>query len=341
MKVEIAESLTLSWLRHVQGCVVTQMNWKPSPTWEIVRERELSQAFDAVRSLAGQAIGERIFKNGDFRQFLRQTEIDALGLRLSDGVGTSAVIAVDTAFHDNGLQYGDADETVGRVLKKLLRAAFALEAYVDAGEARVVFATPKMAEPIRERIARQLAMLEAVLARQVALMMPRMRFRIIANEDFSNEILQPVLERADAVADTSELFMRAQQLLKLCDAAPRTCSSRPWAERPVQSTAEAGDRIGEHVRMTIAELAATGRLTPEVVGKLLDRRYCKATFNLGLPFLKAVDPAVALSRQRIDHRGYGRYWKQPLGIGGHEFLMCSQWFVQQRDAFDRWARELR
>ena len=180
-----------------------------------------------------------------------------------------------------------------------------------------------MAQPIRERIGRQLAILEAVLARQVALAMPRMRFRVIANEDFSHEILQPVLERAEAVADTSELFMRAQQLLKLCDAAPLTRSSRPWAERAVQPTAEAGDRIGEHVRMTMAELATTGRLTPEVVGKLLDRRYCKATFNLGLPFLKAVDPAMALSRQGIDDRGYVRYWKRPLRIGGHEFLMCN------------------
>jgi hypothetical protein len=74
--------------------------------------------------------------------------------------------------------------------------------------------------------------------------------------------------------------------------------------------------------------------------RLLDPRYCKAKFNLGLAFLKPVDQKIPLSRQRIDSNGYGRYWQRPLRIGGHEFLMCSQWFGWQRDAFDRWVRDL-
>jgi hypothetical protein len=49
-------------------------------------------------------------------------------------------------------------------------------------------------------------------------------------------------------------------------------------------------KIGVHVRTTMKELASADRLSPAVVGKLLDARYCKATFNLGLPFLKVVDP---------------------------------------------------
>jgi hypothetical protein len=55
------------------------------------------------------------------------------------------------------------------------------------------------------------------LAEQRGSAMPRMRFRVIANAEFSNEILVPVLNQVDAVADTSELFMCAQQLLRLCD----------------------------------------------------------------------------------------------------------------------------
>ena len=203
MKVEIAESVIMSWLRHAQGCVVTQMNWKPSPTWAVARERELTQAFDAVRSFASEAIGVQIFTRGEFRQFLRQTEIDVLGLRLADGTGAPAVIAVETAFHENGLQYGSADETIGRVLKKLIRAAFALEAYVDAGEAAVIFATPKMAEPIRRGVQQHLAQLESLLSRQANLAIHRMSFRIIANEEFASEVLEPVLSQVDAVADGS------------------------------------------------------------------------------------------------------------------------------------------
>ena len=31
MKLEVGESLSLSWLRHVRGCQVVQLNWKISP----------------------------------------------------------------------------------------------------------------------------------------------------------------------------------------------------------------------------------------------------------------------------------------------------------------------
>jgi hypothetical protein len=88
----------------------------------------------------------------------------------------------------------------------------------------------------------------------------------------------------------------------------------------------------------MAQLAASE--TERIIGDLLDPRYCKARFNLGHPFLKPVDQNVPISTQRLDRNGYGRYWKRPLKIGGHEFLMCSQWFVWQRDAFDAWVRDL-
>ena len=340
MKIEICQSLIFSWLRHVQGCVVTQTSWKPSPTWGVARECELTEAFEAIRSFANQHIGVQIFKNGDFDQFIRQAEIDVLGVRGEQDAGGPGVIAVDSAFHEYGLQYGNADETIGRVLKKLIRAAFAIEAYLDVADASIVFATPKMAEAVRGDIQRHLATLELRLAEQRSSAIPRLRFRIIANADFSNNILAPVLEQRDAVADTSELFMRAQQLMRLCHIDQRN-HSFPAAIDPVaRANSEEGRRIGEHVRTTMAALAASGRLSARTVGNLLDPRYCKARFNLGLPFLRPVDRAVPLSRQRIDANGYSRYWKQPLRIGDHEFLMCSQWFVWQRNAFDNWVRDL-
>jgi hypothetical protein len=90
----------------------------------------------------------------------------------------------------------------------------------------------------------------------------------------------------------------------------------------------------------MAALAASGRLTARIVGDLLDARYCKARFNLGHPFLKPVEQSVPLSKQRMDGNGSGRYWKRPLKVANHEFLICSQWFVWQRDAFDNWVREI-
>ena len=66
MKIEIGEFLILSWLRHVRGCVVTQMNWSPSPAWTVARERELRATFEAVRRFSEDTIGRSSFAQVDF-----------------------------------------------------------------------------------------------------------------------------------------------------------------------------------------------------------------------------------------------------------------------------------
>ena len=180
-----------------------------------------------------------------------------LGLRLDGESGASSAAAADSAFHEDGLLYVNTGETAGRVLKKLIRAAFALKAYLDVDETDIVFATPKMAEPIREAVQRHLAILE-MRRRAARLSHAPPALPVIANTDFSTEILAPVLERVDAVADTSELFMRAQQLMRLCNPA-RNRSSSASLNRPASAPTEGGSRIGEHVRRTMAALAALGR----------------------------------------------------------------------------------
>jgi hypothetical protein len=337
MKLEIGESVILSWLRHVRGCVAVQMHWKPSPTWPLERRAALAERWSAIRSWSEQIEGPPIFKGGDFDQVIRQAEIDLVGIRLAGGNGMA--IAVESAFHENGLQYGGVQETVGRVLKKLIRAAFALEAYVEVGEAEVIFATPRMQRAVEEDLDRHLPALEAALAEGAGTALPSVRFRIIANQDYADQILQPVLDHSESVADTSELFLRARQLMRVCGKGP--AARRPPDDRGHGSASDSGgDKIGAHVRTTMAALAVAGRLPPEVLGDLLDARYCKATFRLSHPFLKRLDLQRNLGPQRKDENGYGRYWKEPLRIGGRSFLMCSQWFGWQRQAFDRWAAEM-
>jgi hypothetical protein len=336
MKIEIAESLIVSWLRHVPGCVVTQMNWKPSPSWPLAKEQALRQEFERIRTLASETVDVPIFKQGEFAQFVLQAEIDVLGVRFPHDTGTAQVIAVDSAFHEGGLNYGSADETVGRVLKKLLRAALAVEGYLNIGEAMIVFATPKVAEPIRAAIEHHLGSLETALAatRSTGL---RLRVRLIANQDFTAQIAQPVVDMAGDVADTSELFLRAQQLMALCEGPAR----QPQATmQNGEDATDRGEGIGAHVRATMAKLAESGRLTPEIIAELSNARCSKSRFNLGHPFLKPVDPAVDLSSQRRDANGYARYRKHPVRIGDHQFLICSQWFDWQQIAFDQWVRDL-
>jgi hypothetical protein len=336
VKIEVGESLIFSWLRHVQGCPIGQMSWKPSPTWPVCSEAALARDFERMREIAEQRLGFEVFKKSSFQQFIRQAEIDVLGLRFSDA-GIAAV-AVDSAFHENGIQYGDLKETVGRILKKMIRTAFALEAYFDLHQADIIFATPKMHNAVRDALQGCWPDLQLILADCGGLAAERLRLRIVANGDFVEQIIQPVLDRMDEVADTSELFLRAQQLVRFCEVTSR----RRMSQRPISAQPE-GDseiKIGAHVRQTLARLASAGRLTPKTVNELSDRLHCKTTFGLNHAFLQKVQPDAPLHTQGIDENGYSRFWRDPLEIDGARFLVCSQWFAWQRPAFDRWVQEL-
>jgi hypothetical protein len=290
-----------------------------------------------LREIAGQRLGFEVFKQSSFQQFIRQTEIDVLGLRFGD-TGPTAV-AVDLAFHENGVQYGDLKETVGRILKKMIRTAFALDAYFDLHQADIIFATPKMHNAVHEALQGCWPELQSVLADCGSLSAERVQLRIVTNGDFVGQIIQPVLDRMDQVADTSELFLRAQQLVRFCEIAPRRKQLRQSAAS-TRPTSEGEIKIGEHVRQTLVRLASTGKLTPRIVAALSDRSRCKATFGLNHSFLQKVMPDAPLHAQGIDENGYSRYWRDPLDIDGARFLVCSQWFAWQRPAFDRWVQEI-
>ncbi len=319
------------------GCPIAQANWKPSPTWPIQREAGLAADFEKMRQTTGQRLGFEIFKGSSFQQFMRQAEVDVLGLHFTDG--GLAAIAVDSAFHENGVQYGDLKETVGRILKKMIRTAFVLDGYFDLHRAEIVFATPKMHNAVHEALKGCWLELQSVLADCTTLSADSVQLRIVTNGDFAEQIVQPVLDRMDQVADTSELFLRAQQLVRLCEVAPR----RAKAHRnpaPTRPEGESEPKIGVHVRQTMVRLASTGKLTPKVVADLCDRSRCKATFGFNHAFLQKVMPNTSLHAQGIDDNGYSRYWREPLDIDGARFLVCSQWFAWQRPAFDRWVRDL-
>lgn len=80
MKIEIGESLACSWLRHVRQCWLVQANWKFSEHWEkCVTEAELEELFNVMKAHFDRGGG--VFKKTkDINQFLKQGEIDAVGV---------------------------------------------------------------------------------------------------------------------------------------------------------------------------------------------------------------------------------------------------------------------
>jgi len=70
MKIEMGESLFYSWLRHVKECQVVQMNWKPSPSWQIMVEEELKQFMDITNEYFQDKYGYSIYKKNWFFRIL-------------------------------------------------------------------------------------------------------------------------------------------------------------------------------------------------------------------------------------------------------------------------------
>jgi|GEM_PF-6817391 hypothetical protein len=84
MKIEIGESLALSYLKHVKKCVFYQNNWKISSKWAKSDEEENKNKDD--KTVEGKIFKEikevfkDIFKSDTLKQTLKQAEIDALGI---------------------------------------------------------------------------------------------------------------------------------------------------------------------------------------------------------------------------------------------------------------------
>ena len=76
MKIEMAESLILSWLKHAKECKVVQLNWKPSDSWNLYNEQEA----DNLLTIIEQHFP--VFKNSKPDQLIKQAEIDVLGLNI-------------------------------------------------------------------------------------------------------------------------------------------------------------------------------------------------------------------------------------------------------------------
>lgn len=211
MKVEVVESLAVSWLRHVRHCQIVQLNWKPSV--ESIEKHLEHVSPVALRAKAaflkqeGRALFSQSTSPG---QLLRQGEIDALGVHLN-GAKVAELVAVDVAFHESGLNYGGGDATTARVAMKLLRNALMLRFCLEQSTGKVVFATPLATPATVVRLKAATDWIRKFLATQKL----AIDVDVWANEDFFREFYEPVVERENQVADTSELTMRALKLASL------------------------------------------------------------------------------------------------------------------------------
>lgn len=202
MKIEMGESLIYSYLRHVKKCLFTQTNWKASSSCD----------YSPTIYSEVKALFERILANPDFGsifpssfdQTLKQAEVDVLGID-----GANNIYAVDIAYHEDGLQYGDKNETRDRVSKKLLRTMLLLKLYFPSSNHQIIFCSPKVTPATHVRIN------DAMKIIRDGYMGNGITFDYFANSDFNEQIMKPTLEGIRNEPDSSELFSRSIKLLEL------------------------------------------------------------------------------------------------------------------------------
>ena len=214
MEIEIGESLCLSYLKHVKKCVIYQTNWKLSSWWlqELGKKSPAEELYDQLKKspskekTAATDFDVKDVLTSDFSQFLKQAEIDVLGVD-KDG----NVYAIDVAFHERGLGYGKKIDARDRVMKKFVRSYMIMLGCFPDKKCTVIFASPKVDAAKQDLIMPALEELQA----DARFKDKRITFEYIANDKFKAEILDQTIEASRNDADTNELFLRSYKLLSM------------------------------------------------------------------------------------------------------------------------------
>ena len=315
MKVEIGESLGYSYLRHIKHCWLTQTNWKASEHWpKRLTDQELEAVFSDIKRKF-DSDGSVFKKTANVAQFMRQGEIDVVGIDCEGGAH-----AIDIAFHESGLDYGvSSADTRDRVLKKSLRAMLMMRAYhTQETKLHVYFLSPKVNPSVQ-------GPLEAAFDRLRA-EYPEIEWKLITNGDFYEQVMQPTLKKAGTITDTSELFVRSAKLLELArqSDSPRQSTGEEVATTDGKTEPGKIQSLVKDLMKTLLEDHPT-LLGDADIRNLLNLNFCKDKLGLQLGGF------ALLRRKEAGRRGSGtdrndRYY---VKLYAGRFYVCSQWW---RDA---------
>lgn len=310
MKIDIGESLIYSWLRHVKECQIVQNNWKASQHWEIKNYDQLNDCMSVVRNHFDSKHKLSIFKGTkSVDQLLKQAEIDALGISISDNIKT--IHCVDIAFHEAQLNYGSTEETICRIIKKSIRSALCAVAYLDVNEAEIIFASPKANVQISAKIHDMFNEIESLLNE----FNWHFSFKAFFNNDFKLHIISTVKESSINISDTNELFVRSLQLLNMFDydekedlqVILKNSNSDEYQEM----------KIGVIVRSVLRKILSETQLPIDEIELLQTGEYSRQQFHIQYPLLK---------KQTGDSKKPERYYSSPLNINNNNYYLCSEWY---------------
>lgn len=354
MKIEMGESLMMSYLKHVKNCMLYQTNWKIAKSWKRTEDAD-KKAKELFKKIKEKLEFSFVIET-DFEQTLQQAEIDAIGIDCS-----GKVYFVDVAFHEAGLNYGSKEETNKRVMKKFLRTYMAALAYFPEYKYEIIFASPKVNPAVNEIISQFFNSMKNDFSDE------NVEFKYIANENFRNEILIPTIKEANLNSDTAELFMRSIKMLELFemvnfteDKTEETPVNIPHFDIPLQSTNNQSritrntsvripviksdkqkiilngieipiyrndyQSVQDFIKQILTSLFNERLLSENEIRLLQDKSYSKTTFDINFPLL---EKNYANTK---DNAGHPRYWEN-FRVNG--FYVCSQWQKKNFSTYDR------
>ena len=315
MKIEMGESLFYSWLRHVKSCHVVQTNWKASSQWELHNAEKLEMLMETVSKYFNKKYDYDVFKgNKHSSQLLRQGECDVLGMQLTPQ--GNKIYAIDVAFHEGGLNYGDKATTIMKVIEKCVRTAFCLYGYMDVKDSEIIFASPKINPAILKELEPYFSELNDLFTDNGFDFI----FCLLANEDFNGQVLQPILRASKNIADTAELFLRSYQLFTLFnrnfiqhDSGTTVATIE---DEYLDSDAYCELKVGQLAQRVLGKMLRDGCVSDSEIISMQSSDYSKKIFDLQYPLLVKAD----------HHFEKERYYAKPISIKEDLYYMCSQWY---------------
>ncbi len=147
-------------------------------------------------------------------QFVRQTEIDVLGIEIED-TKVKNIYFVDTAYHKSGLNYTD---TLSTVIKKIVRAVLVSDlVFGTDAPVHIIFASPECKPGPLAKINAAVKFIEPHIPNRPTLPAGKpsnISVEVYLNKDFSDTMYVPLMDKIDILNNDNDLFMRSMNLAK-------------------------------------------------------------------------------------------------------------------------------
>ena len=342
MKIEMGESLMYSYLRHVKLCQIVQTNWKASPGWTVSNTEKLYEIMNTVSKFYSDKYTVDIFGNNTPDQLMHQAEADVLGVSFNP---EPYVYGIDVAFHEGGLNYKNKHETAARIIKKYVRTIMCIIGYLNFFEGEVIFASPKVNPSALNEITPFINDLEELLKTLDLIF----SIKLYTNTEFYDYILSPIMLQSKDISDTSELFLRSYQMIKLFDKPAKNNQNKnitmtqTVADDNEYLTIAALDqlKIGRVVQLTMTHMVEKNLLCDDIIKKLQSKPWCMETFGINFPLLIDISDSSEKDELRKDSKGRSRYYTTPIKHKGKSYLLCKEWNDKtHRKKYDIWYKKL-